>query len=137
MRLSEILTMFNNGQDVVDHFKTELDKIDIDKLQNEKLPIQPVSLLLLDINMPLLDGFETLKAVKGLFDQLNERLRKEQQHEEKADIFVLRPTICFFSQFTRDKFIHFFTEDEQPEFYLEKPLALKELASLLKLISIL
>ena len=32
---------------------------------------QPVSLLLIDINMQNLNGFETLQAVKELFDKHN------------------------------------------------------------------
>ena len=51
--------------------------------------------------------------------------------------YALRPLICFYSQFERERFVHFFGSDEQPEFFLEKPLALKELVSLLKLIRIL
>ena len=49
----------------------------------------------------------------------------------------MRPLIVFFSQFDRSQFSGFFTEEEQPEFYLEKPLAVKELVSLLRLIKIL
>ena len=49
----------------------------------------------------------------------------------------MRPTICFFSQYTREKFVHFFTDEEQPEFYLEKPLAHEELTSLLRLLTII
>ena len=36
--------------------------------------IQPVALLLLDINMPLLNGMEACKLVKEKYRRLNERL---------------------------------------------------------------
>ncbi len=55
--LAERLVMFANGQEVVDYFDELLD-------DKNEIPIQPVSLLLLDINMPILDGLETLRLVK-------------------------------------------------------------------------
>ena len=89
--------------------------------------------------MPLLDGFATLDAVKETFQRHNTRFINRPQPSKGIDgdcIYVLRPMICFFSQFTREKFVHFFTQSEQPEFYLEKPLALRELTSLMRLIKI-
>ena len=41
-----------------------LENIKEDNFAQSSMPIQPVTLLLLDINMPLLNGFATLKKVK-------------------------------------------------------------------------
>ena len=35
------------------------------------MPLQPVSLLLLDINMPIVNGMEALKLIKQKFVELN------------------------------------------------------------------
>ena len=45
--------------------------------------------------------------------------------------------ICFYSTYTRERFTYFFEENEQPEFFLEKPIMLKDLVSLLKLVKVL
>lgn len=37
---------------------------------------QPVSLVILDINMPIMDGMETAKRIKQLYDEYNEMLAK-------------------------------------------------------------
>ena len=50
---------------------------------------------------------------------------------------VMRPMICYLSQQDRDAMRHFITESEKAEYYLEKPLALKEIASLLRLINVI
>ena len=58
------LVLFSNGQEVVEFFQ---------ELLNEQFEIRatkvawPVKLLILDINMPLLNGIETLLYIKELF----------------------------------------------------------------------
>ena len=84
--------------------------------------------------MPILDGFGTLSKVKAVFKEANTRLTANQKESKTV---VMRPTICFFSQYERNKFVHFFTNEEQPEFYLDKPLAQEELTSLLRLLTII
>ena len=61
---------------------------------------QPVCLLLIDINMQNLNGFETLQAVKELFDKHNSKAQQESEHSTGAPIshfLALRPLICFYS----------------------------------------
>ena len=67
------LSMFGDGKETIDHFNQLLDNILNDP---DKVPevIQPVSLLLLDINMPGISGIEATKQVKRLFNDANERL---------------------------------------------------------------
>ena len=62
------MTLFSNGQEVIDYFK-ELLRLTSESTENVRK--QPVAVLLLDINMPLVDGFETSKRVKELFDEYN------------------------------------------------------------------
>ena len=50
---------------------------------------------------------------------------------------VLRPMICYLSQQDRDALRHFITEREKADYFFEKPLALRELASLLRLINVI
>ena len=95
--------------------------------------------------MPILNGLETLKIVKEKFDKLNAKLNERIANEMPSDFLlpapsrlkVLRPMICYLSQHDREAMRHFITESEQPEYYLEKPLALKDLASLLRLINVI
>ena len=66
IRIVDKLKIFSNGKEVVDHF----DKIfeDLEKHRSEEQSkastVQPVSLLLLDINMPIVTGIEALKQIK-------------------------------------------------------------------------
>ena len=54
--------MFDNGQDALNHISDVLCNIYRD------FHIQPISLLLLDINMPILDGMQTAKKVKQIYE---------------------------------------------------------------------
>ena len=63
-----------DGEEVVEYFDYILDDIDETDLNSDGTPLQPVSLLMLDINMPILNGLETLKIVKEKFAKINEKL---------------------------------------------------------------
>ena len=76
-----------------------------------------MALLLLDINMPILNGFDTLKLVKERFREYDETV-------------LMRPMICYLSQLDYTGIGTFIKEDELPDCYLEKPLPLSELAAL-------
>ena len=79
--------------------------------------------MLLDINMPILNGLETLKKIKELFET----------NDEKK---LMRPMICYLSQFDYANMKNFILPDEEPDCYLEKPLPYNELASLFELLKI-
>ena len=96
LKIGQQLISFSNGQDVIDYLQKILDEIKMEDLAYIPLPIQPVALVLLDINMPILDGFETLGKTKAVFKEANIRLTANQL---ESDTVVMRPTICFFSQF--------------------------------------
>ena len=59
---------------MIDYLSKILDELKIEDLAEIPLPIQPIALCLLDINMPLLDGFQTLSKVKAVFKEANTRL---------------------------------------------------------------
>ena len=64
--IEQKLVQFSNGKDTVDFFRRLLDPTD------EKLgSILPVSLLLLDINMPIVDGLECAKSIMELYREKN------------------------------------------------------------------
>ena len=71
--VADRLSMFGDGKETIDYFKELLDNILHDPDQVPDI-IQPVSLLLLDINMPGISGIEATKQVKRLFNDANERL---------------------------------------------------------------
>ena len=102
-----------------------------------------MSLLLLEIGMKNQNGFETLKLVKDIFDKHNERtIVRDDSAEPEGQIerykqTLLRPMICFYSNFNRERFTYFFEANEQPEFFLQKPVKLMDLIALLKLVRII
>ena len=114
----------SNGQEVIDYF----DKLFQDINKKTQRPIQPVSLLLLDINMPILDGMETCKRVKMKFEEFN------KVNNDKSPI--IRPLICYFSAYNDEMMKSFINEDEKADCYIEKPLPINELISLLRIINI-
>ena len=76
--VADRLSMFGDGKETIDYFKELLVKI----LQDpNKVPdiSWPVSLLLLDINMPGISGIEATKQVKRLFNDANERLSNHRK----------------------------------------------------------
>ena len=58
MGISHKLITFSDGKEVIDYFEKLLNRLDLQSY--EEIPLQPVSLLLLDINMPIINGMETL-----------------------------------------------------------------------------
>ena len=49
---------------------------------------------------------------------------------------LIRPVICFLSQYDRKSMINFITPSEKADCYLEKPLPIQELQALMKLLNI-
>ena len=64
----DMIEVFSNGQETIDFLDGLLDKIPKQELNSSDCkPFQPIALVLLDINMPILNGFETLKLIKSKF----------------------------------------------------------------------
>ena len=66
---------------VVNFFEKLLSELDLTGLLST---IQPVSLLILDINMPIKNGFKTTHAVKGLFENINRNSRDESNGPQNS-----------------------------------------------------
>ena len=121
--LEHRLKTLSNGLAVVKFFES-LFQEEAQNIEDSKVR-QPVSILLLDINMPVLNGYETLIQVKSLFDKMNEM---------NPSILFMRPMICYLSQMADQQTMYqFLKEEEMPEIYLEKPLLTKDLSSLIRL----
>ena len=135
--------IFSDGQELVQYFDTLLG--DYEK-SNCEPQLQPVSLLLLDINMPILDGIETQKLIMEKFQKLHERSPRFEAQEEKPintraavsrNATLLRPFICYVTQYECSTMQQFMQIDERPEAYLEKPAQLKDLTAILRLVNII
>ena len=76
--LENRLEMFSNGVEVLKKFEEMFDKFTNSGTPNHALRVrkafQPVSLLLLDINMPIMSGMQVCKAVRQLYKQHNDKV---------------------------------------------------------------
>ena len=91
--------------------------------------------------MPLLTGMEALKRIKQKYIEINQKIinqatRSDSSHSSQ-NFVVLKPLICYYSQYDRSVMQNFLTTDEEADCFLEKPLPIKELISLLRLINVL
>ena len=75
--------------------------------------------------MPILNGMETLVMVK-------ERILAHNKRKEMPE--VIRPLICYLSQYDPGTMKSFIKMAEIADCYLEKPLPIKEMSALLKLL---
>ena len=114
--LTDRLMMFSNGRDAVQHFDWMLKQ---ERSQQHPKRPQPVSLIFLDINMPIMTGLEAIKLIKQKYEEANLRVQSEKEDGWQ----IVRPVIFFFSQFDRKGFSSFISSEERADFYLEKPVA--------------
>ena len=87
MGIPEKLKTFSDGKAVADYFERLLD--DEESAQE---CIQPVSLLLLDINMPIENGIQALVRIKEAYQRLNKPLIDTNRPKE-----VIIPFVCYLS----------------------------------------
>ena len=64
--ISDKLVLFSDGKNVVDFINGTLDAISIRDLEEGEKPLNPITLLLLDINMPVLDGVSVVTALRAM-----------------------------------------------------------------------
>ena len=91
--IGEKLSTFNDGLSAIQHVETVLSGIQDPDVVHE----QPITLLILDMQMPLMNGFETLKFVKEAYAKHNLLLMSRQLVNRPQRLHVVRPMICFFS----------------------------------------
>ena len=81
MGISEKLVLFSDGKNVSDYFDEVLDALDLSYKNANKSQgsdkvnptLQPVALLLLDINMPIMTGMEVMLKLKKKYNEINEK----------------------------------------------------------------
>ena len=86
-------------------------------------------MILLDINMPILNGMETLIHIR-------ERIRNYNENLKPGNPKLIRPLLCYLTQFNSKTMMQFMTVEDEADCYLEKPLPPKELVSLLRLLNL-
>ena len=68
--LSDKLLTFADGQQVVDYFEDMLKLIQNNSSED---CLQPVALLLIDMNMPHVHGLDASKMIKDLYEKVNDK----------------------------------------------------------------
>lgn len=100
------LIIFQDGLETVNYFTQLLKDIETELASgiNPKLEgtLQPVSLLLLDVNMPILNGLQVLLQVKDKFAQLESKLSgattsASSDHSRTSRVKIVRPLIAYLS----------------------------------------
>ena len=73
MGVSKRLNFFADGAEAVAYLTQLIDGLDMEKVKDQRV-IQPVSLILLEINMTGQSGFDVNKQIKRIYDSANQRL---------------------------------------------------------------
>ena len=91
-----------NGSEVVEFVRGFLKQLTKpDSQLDTKIKARPVSLILMDINMPLKSGLEAKKEISELYENSNKAL-SERIHGDEAsvggtntEVSIIRPFICY------------------------------------------
>ena len=150
--------LFQDGQMSLSHFQKILDGIYLpEEVENGsddyKINIQPVSLLILDINMPIVTGLQICARVKALYSEKqteidaslqNSRLeeKKEEENDEEKQIEshtgnkmivqIVRPMIVFVSSHDYNTMKLLCHETEKADCFFRKPFKMVQLRSIMQ-----
>ena len=132
MEIASNLIMFQDGLETINYFNQLLEdlKTELASEGNHNHNggvIQPVSLLILDVNMPILNGLQVLMQVKEKFDSLESELLNSRKmisitETPLPQVKVVRPLIAYLSQNDYHTIKMFCKPEEQPDIFLSKPL---------------
>ena len=83
--------------------------------------------------MPVLSGLEVCEKVRNIYEAMEELCAESSE----KGIKIVKPLICYLTQYERQTMIKFIKEGERADLFLEKPIPLSDLKSFLKLLNIL
>ena len=109
-----------NGQEAVDQVTRTIDSLE-DSILDSSKPFRPVELMILDLQMPVLNGLDAIKKVKQIYERLRAR-HPESQIEKPTFIFVT----AFCSKSLRE-----YTKDQDVFGVFEKPMSQDDLKNVL------
>ena len=124
VKIRNRLITFPDGQQAVEYFKS---LIEINKIRTTT-KFYPVSLLILDINMPVLNGLQAAEKIRALYKTGNENLSGSK---------LMPPVIVFLTQLDFDHMRQLMYLNEEADIFLAKPLTTKNILDLLKLVKII
>ena len=81
--------------------------------------------------MPILNGMQTIQVIKDTFNKLN---RIHAGSEDPSQDTVVRPMICYLTQYDKSIMKQFICSEEEADLFLEKPMPVTDLVSILKLL---
>ena len=131
LNLKDRFQTFANGKMVLDIFDEIFLNLEDLAFFNDKAAqqlIQPITLVFLDINMPVVDGLETAKQIKQKIDIYNKKVS-----EVDGSSKLLRPLLIHLTQYD-NSFKSFIKKDEEADLYFQKPISRRDLATLLKIL---
>ena len=93
--------------------------------------------MLLDINMPVMDGLEAVKLIKKRYDDCNKRILETQRKRGAVtnSQLIVRPMLVHLTQLDYG-FQTFITQEEKADMFLQKPLSQKDFIALLRLVKL-
>lgn len=90
----------NTGKEAIQYFEELLKSITDDSNIDEMSQLQPITVLLLDINIPIVNGVDVIVRVKDLYEEANKELNKSLLKQDQKEHHILRPLTSYLSQYT-------------------------------------
>lgn len=87
----------NTGKETIDYFEELLKCLTDDTNFDAKSQNQPIALLLLDINIPIVSGIDVLVRVKDVYKKTNQTIIKRLVEQDQKEHHIIRPLISYVS----------------------------------------